>query len=209
MFPDQPVFISPSAFNEFDRWTLSDSGFNVGLTVILWPEASLWEHPAGCVRRTGRWDWGWGWAAWPRSGCSSGPWPGWAGGRPSGPCSWEPAAPPRQKCSAPSSWRPAAKAQTGRKSQAWSTENTSYCNSVSSCLSVSSRPKNECFCGRREPGEKLSLKRISNSTILAILATISPNFLPFYAAHSYNEQYLHFATHCSYTAYTWTLPRGF
>lgn len=75
-----------------------------GLTVSLGPGSWLSERPAGCERHMGRWGWGWGWAAWPRTGCSWGPLPGWAGGHLSGPCSSEPTAPPRRMCPAPSSW---------------------------------------------------------------------------------------------------------
>lgn len=76
----------------------------LGLTAALWPEASLSGRRAGCEPRTGRGGWGWGWAEWPRTGCSSGPPPGWAAGHLSSRCSSEPAVPPHLMFSVPASW---------------------------------------------------------------------------------------------------------
>lgn len=92
----------------------------LGLTVTLWPEASLSEHRAECVPRTGRWGWGWGWAEWPQTGCSSGPPPGRAAGHPSSRCSSEPAAPPHRMFSVPASWRRATSFKTRRIQIFWS-----------------------------------------------------------------------------------------
>lgn len=92
----------------------------LGLTVTLWPEASLSEHRAGCEPRTGRWGWGWGWAEWPQTGCSSGPLPGWAAGHPSSQCSSEPAALPHLMFSVPASWCRAASFKTRGIQVFWS-----------------------------------------------------------------------------------------